>query len=169
MKKMKLLKKTTIICFTIRIIHHPHPWNLIFLLFRRYVLSSWLDESCFIMYSTSVRIRLYGLEQEHPVESLEGTWLFLVTTRKIMPYGTLLIKQRQLGKPFINLVRHQDKKFYTVQGVKPSYTNWNSGEPNSPQQEHCGQLLVHHNGRWNDVSCHSKYHYICQIQLIKRK
>ncbi|CAB4007499.1 Hypothetical predicted protein, partial [Paramuricea clavata] len=78
-----------------------------------------------------------------------------------------IVKQKQLGNPFIGLVRNQDKKFYTVQGVKPSYINWYSGEPNNPHLEQCGQLLIHHNGQWNDVSCNSKYHFICQIQLIK--
>ena len=78
-------------------------------------------------------------------------------------------KQRKLSNPWIGLVRHKDKKFYTVHGVKISYTNWYPREPNGPNHEHCVHLYTNNGGRWNDIPCSNSYHFICQQPLIKRK
>ena len=77
-------------------------------------------------------------------------------------------KEKSLIHPFIGLVRHRDKKFYTVKGIKPSYTNWAPGEPNNPDREHCGHYYFN-NGKWNDDPCSSNYHFICQKPLMKSK
>ena len=44
------------------------------------------------------------------------------------------------GLPWIGLVRHHDNEFYTVYGLKPTYTDWLNGEPNNPGYENCGHL-----------------------------
>lgn len=44
----------------------------------------------------------------------------------------------------------------------PSYTNWQSGEPNdSLDGEDCGEI-GRSNGKWNDSKCGSKMRYICR-------
>ena len=73
-------------------------------------------------------------------------------------------KQKSLTHPFIGLVRHSDTKFYTVEGVKPSYTNWAPGEPNSPNSEHCGHFW-NNKGQWNDIPCSHNFNFICQQPL----
>ena len=75
-------------------------------------------------------------------------------------------KQKSLCHSFIGLVRHSDKKFCTVKGIKPSYTNCALGEPNDPDGEQCGHYLVNNN-KWSDVSCSNNYHFICQKPLMK--
>lgn len=77
-------------------------------------------------------------------------------------------QRRGLSYPFIGLLRHQDKKFYTIKGVKPSYTNWGTKEPNGPNSEHCEHFLSS-SAKWNDISCTNRYHFVCQKSLIKRK
>lgn len=52
--------------------------------------------------------------------------------------------------------------FLWVVDDTPSYLNWNSGEPNdSWGDEECVELGS--NGRWNDTSCSSWKHYLCEI------
>ena len=74
-------------------------------------------------------------------------------------------KQKSLTHPFIGLVRHSDTKFYTVEGVKPSYTNWAPGQPSSPNSERCGHFHFHFNGKWNDIPCSNSFNFICQQPL----
>ncbi|CAB3994335.1 Hypothetical predicted protein [Paramuricea clavata] len=80
-----------------------------------------------------------------------------------------IAKQKSLSHPWIGLVRHKDTKFYTVQGIKVSYTNWSPGEPNNHKTENCVHLLINTNGHWNDHGCPWNYNFICQQSSIKRK
>ena len=76
-------------------------------------------------------------------------------------------KGKQMHHPWIGIVRHQDRNFYTILGSKPSYTNWKPGEPNNAGgSENCGHIVNEH-GQWNDVPCGRSYHFICQKQKCK--
>ena len=76
-------------------------------------------------------------------------------------------KEKKMASPWIGLTRHQDKKFYTIFGSKPSYTNWQPGEPNNGGgSEDCAHLGNEH-GQWNDVSCGTLLHFICQKHKCK--
>ena len=70
-------------------------------------------------------------------------------------------KQKSLTHPYIGLLRHNDNKFYTVAGVRPSYTNWDPREPNDPNSERCGHFY-YGSGKWNDIPCSNNYNFICQ-------
>ena len=41
-----------------------------------------------------------------------------------------------------------------------SYTNWNGGEPNDPQED-CGQLYAQGGNAWNDAGCGGEWDYVC--------
>ena len=41
--------------------------------------------------------------------------------------------------------------------------SWKVGEPNNYlKAEGCGEMHSSFSGRWNDLSCSMKFHYICQ-------
>ena len=76
-------------------------------------------------------------------------------------------KEKNLVYPWIGLIRHQDKKFYTIFGSKPSYTNWAPGEPNNGGgSENCGHIVNEH-GQWNDIRIERLFPFICQKQKCK--
>ena len=76
-------------------------------------------------------------------------------------------KKNKMLHPWIGIVRHQDKQFYTIFGSKPSYTNWAPREPNNfGGSENCGHLWNEH-GQWNDIPCGISYNFICQKQKCK--
>ncbi|CAB4000309.1 Hypothetical predicted protein, partial [Paramuricea clavata] len=79
-----------------------------------------------------------------------------------------IVKQKSQPNPFIGFRRHKDNKFYTVQGVKPTFMKWQPGEPNGPNHEHCVQFYKS-DGKWNDIPCSHQNSFICQRHLIKRK
>ena len=59
---------------------------------------------------------------------------------------------------------HRDKsRWLWVDGSKPTYTNWNSREPNSLREE-CAEIYPKSGGwKWNDQSCSDSFRYICEI------
>ena len=71
-----------------------------------------------------------------------------------------------MGHPWIGLLRHQDKKFYTIFGTTLSYTNWAPGEPSSPNFANCGHFWPGR-GKWDDDDCATLYRFICQNQRCK--
>ncbi|XP_046845821.1 perlucin-like protein isoform X2 [Xenia sp. Carnegie-2017] len=65
-------------------------------------------------------------------------------------------KRKNLQRPFIGLFRNKyDKKFYTLQHVLPTFTNWAANEPNSPNREHCVQFFPKENGMMNHAVLYS--------------
>lgn len=91
----------------------------------------------------------FGGDLAVPMNSIENEAL-----RKIA-------QQKRIGNPFIGLVRNKDKNFYTVKGLKPSYTHWARGEPNNAGGENCVHLYSIA-GTWNDINCNNRFHFICQ-------
>lgn len=62
---------------------------------------------------------------------------------------------------------HRDPKdtsrWLWVDGTRPTYTNWNAGEPNGRNHEKCGEMYsVRYQGRWNDAPCSNGYHFVCE-------
>ena len=51
-----------------------------------------------------------------------------------------------------------------VDGSRPTYTYWNSGEPNnSGGDEDCGEMISKNRGhKWNDMPCKFSFPYICE-------
>ncbi len=53
-----------------------------------------------------------------------------------------------------------------IDGSPVDYTNWNTGEPSSPQNEHCAVIYHHDDGvynGWNDYVCNAMaYGYVCR-------
>ena len=78
-----------------------------------------------------------------------------------------IAKQKSLLHPYIGLVRHKDKMFYTIEGKKPTYTNWASGQPDNPDSERCGHFYFG-KGKWNDISCSDNYHFICETPFQRK-
>ncbi len=80
-----------------------------------------------------------------------------------------IAKKKGLPYAYLGLVMHKDKKFYTVHGVKPAYTNWHQGQPDNLDSgsEKCTQF--HNTASWNNIPCSYSYHFICQQPTIKRK
>ena len=69
-------------------------------------------------------------------------------------------------------MRRYDKKFFTVYGLKPIYTNWLPGEPNYDlDAENCGHYAKTKDERWawDDGNCLKKYHFICEDKRSRRK
>ena len=45
--------------------------------------------------------------------------------------------------------------------TKVEYTNWRTSQPeNWRDNEDCGD--IHSYGKWNDIHCDHKYHFICR-------
>ena len=70
----------------------------------------------------------------------------------------LLLKQKNVMYfgAWLGLHRKADTKFYWADDTPlTGYTAWNSGEPNSPETEKCGQIYGtgHAKGKWNDKEC----------------
>ena len=79
------------------------------------------------------------------------------------------MRSQGVTKAYIGLYRVAsglgNNKFYTVGGFVPSYTNWNTNEPNnSGGHEDCVDIWP--GGHWNDLPCQGyPRHYICQISF----
>ena len=68
--------------------------------------------------------------------------------------------------------RYQPDQFFSVCGVTPSYTNWWRTEPNDAGgKEGCVTMYTRGNrrGAWNDISCSSYHHYICEFNYNRCK
>ena len=90
-----------------------------------------------------------------------------------------LLKTRKIGMAYIGLYRVQENvaknTFYTVLCVKATFTYWIEREPNNPKREGCTELVYrapyYHGadkrGRWNDVSCGARLHYVCQRSFLR--
>ena len=70
-------------------------------------------------------------------------------------------KEKKLSSPWIALIEKQRDRFFTFDGKTPSYTNWDSSEPNPGGSENC-VAFYGTNGEWHDISCNNNFHYICQ-------
>ena len=63
---------------------------------------------------------------------------------------------------------HRDPKdksrWLWVDGSRPTYTNWNTGEPNGRHEE-CAQMYPKiHGWEWNDAICTVAYPYVCETR-----
>ena len=63
---------------------------------------------------------------------------------------------------------HRDPKdksrWLWVDGSRPTYTPWNTGEPNGLHEE-CAEMLSKVHGRkWNDIGCSATLPYVCEIR-----
>lgn len=81
-----------------------------------------------------------------------------------------VVRRKWIYLPYIGLFRNEsDKEIYTVQNVKPNFTNWNRAQPdNSEGVEDC----VHYqylSTEWNDIPCRNFYQFICQGEQRKIK
>ena len=56
----------------------------------------------------------------------------------------------------------REGKWLTSDGMTPTVLIWNYGEPNNMANEDCAEI-GHRGGKmWNDISCYSKYPYVCE-------
>ena len=80
-------------------------------------------------------------------------------------------KQLKLTHLWFGLVRRYDKKFFTVYGLTPKYTNWFKGEPNDVgKNENCAHYWVLPNKKaWNDAPCSIKHSFICEDKRSRRE
>ena len=67
---------------------------------------------------------------------------------------------------------HRDPKdisrWLWIDGTRPTYTNWNTGEPNG-LHERCGEIWTSaYKWRWNDESCSSARQYVCETSARGR-
>ena len=89
-----------------------------------------------------------------------------------------LIKSLQPSSALIGLTdRQSEGRFaYLSSGKEPSFSNWAPGEPNDwGSGEDCAHFFfklmngnnVHDSqwGKWNDVPCNMKWHYVCEKPL----
>ena len=63
---------------------------------------------------------------------------------------------------------HRDPKdksrWLWVDGSLPTYTPWNTGQPNGPHQE-CASMHNKVNGwKWNDLGCSASFPYVCETR-----
>ena len=89
-----------------------------------------------------------------------------------------LIKSLEPSSALIGLTdRQSEGRFaYLSSGKEPSFSNWSPGEPNDwGSGEDCAHFFfklmngnnVHDSqwGKWNDVPCNMKWHYVCEKPL----
>ena len=51
-----------------------------------------------------------------------------------------------------------------VDGSRPTYTHWNTGEPNSINEE-CAEMYPKvHGWKWNDLGCQATFPYVCETR-----
>ena len=63
---------------------------------------------------------------------------------------------------------HRDPKdksrWLWVDGSRPTYTHWNTGEPNGLHEE-CAEMYPKQYGwKWNDGVCSTTYPYVCETR-----
>ena len=64
---------------------------------------------------------------------------------------------------------HRDPKdksrWLWVDGSRPNYTPWNTGQPDGPHQE-CALMYSKENGgwKWNDLECSASFPYVCETR-----
>ncbi|XP_049338839.1 C-type mannose receptor 2-like [Astyanax mexicanus] len=67
----------------------------------------------------------------------------------------------------------QDGSWIWSDKSNPSYTDWNTGEPNSPEKDNCVELWSESEYRWNDAGCTYPSPFVCYKEipliLIKEK
>uniref|UniRef100_A0A8B9I1R4 C-type lectin domain-containing protein n=1 Tax=Astyanax mexicanus TaxID=7994 RepID=A0A8B9I1R4_ASTMX len=67
----------------------------------------------------------------------------------------------------------QDGSWIWSDKSNPSYTDWNTGEPNSPEKDNCVELWSESEYRWNDAGCTYPSPFVCYkeipLVLIKEK
>ena len=67
-----------------------------------------------------------------------------------------------MGEGWIGLTdQWQEGKWQTPDKNDTAYTNWAIHEPNDKGDEDC--VLQRSSKRWNDLACHSKKKFICQV------
>ncbi|XP_023574914.1 mannose-binding protein C [Octodon degus] len=64
--------------------------------------------------------------------------------------------------PFLGITDERNEgEFVDRKGIRPSYTNWNNGEPNNAgSNEDCVAIL--RDGKWNDVPCSDAFEAVCE-------
>ncbi|XP_072255821.1 uncharacterized protein [Pyxicephalus adspersus] len=110
---------------------------------------------------------------------LEGTCYYLSKSHKIweesrqdcINRGSTLLLLNNKKELDLLLTRIGNKRYWIglrrvlmawkwVDGTAPTFTNWNSGEPNNfGHREHCTEMIT---GGWNDLDCTSNIDYICE-------
>ena len=61
----------------------------------------------------------------------------------------------------------KEGEFVTTSGEKPCYTNWHPNEPNNyAGSEDCAVVFWRESTKWNDLPCHVKRNFICQLHGI---
>ena len=108
---------------------------------------------------TLAKSKPHGQKHDHHVAIKTAIWLFLQIPLQVKRSRKLPKKKIWLKPGFLN--------FYTIFGSKPSYANWQPGEPNNGEgSENCGHLGNEH-GQWNDIRCERLFPFICQKQKCK--
>ena len=79
-----------------------------------------------------------------------------------------VIQQKSLGTTNIGiLMRRNQRKFYTVKGVLPTFLNWAPGEPRpGGNHNHCVGITLP-SGKWDDYSCNELIPFVCQREITK--
>ena len=91
----------------------------------------------------------------------------LVLPRNITEHDAIwkAAKTNNLYRPWIGLQeKNQTNTFYTLDGKKPSYTNWGTSQPNTGTdhgEEKC-VVFYESNGKWHDITCNTIHSCICQ-------
>ena len=61
----------------------------------------------------------------------------------------------------------ETNRWIWTDGSDTIFTNWNKGEPNNPDTEHCAYMYGSNNVRkWNNIKCDNSRFAICQKQSL---
>ena len=101
-----------------------------------------------------------------------GGDLAVPTSKAANQYICNLLNERKVNVAYIGLYR-VDKDvsfntFFTVNGLKATFKYWIKGEPNNyGKGEGCTELIRRKRGRWNDIRCGARRHYVCQRSFLR--
>lgn len=127
--------------------------------------SGWilLESSCYY-FST---FKTTGLKAIDACQNMGGN---LAVPKNIHESDAIfkIAQQKSLGTINIGiLMRRNQRKFYTVKGVLPTFLNWIPGEPRpGGNDNHCVGITVH-SGKWDDSSCRYLNAFVCKREITK--
>ena len=58
---------------------------------------------------------------------------------------------------------NNERRWLWVDGSTAYFTSWYPGEPNNPHYEDCVEFRMLRKWKWNNVACHSRLPYICEM------
>uniref|UniRef100_A0A6P7GI95 Uncharacterized protein LOC114337306 n=1 Tax=Diabrotica virgifera virgifera TaxID=50390 RepID=A0A6P7GI95_DIAVI len=91
--------------------------------------------------------------------------------KKIIEITFILITDTSGEYIFTSFTRIPDGENYVslTSGKTLTYFNWHEGQPNGGTEECIGLYLEKSEVQWHDVSCWSKYYFICEVVWTNRE